>query len=288
MADLFAMTRDDEFRRLQIERGLQDQLSDMFLQASGQFTSDDLEVVPFGRFAFEPDETQVWTIEEFELPQHLRGAVQEPLACPALAAGDAIGIGLKAVVASFPDDGALVFQVIDRRRVLEPRGLTMILDDGTFRRIREPGLQLSDKAHVILQGQELRFRSAYWARRVFDISTFYIEATEEEVDAWIARDDLAFECDVDVYRERMSQWERKRIGFILSSGILEQVDVPVIRERAREYGLDLGIAEDGAEERLIIPENATERRDLIKFLEEDYYRGPLTNSPFVANSKKPL
>lgn len=288
MADFFVMTRDDEFRRLEIEQGLQNYLGNMFMKGAQVLRDQDLEVVSFGRFAFQPDETQVLRIDGFDLSDHLKAAVDEPIACPSLAPREDLSAGLKAVVSSFPNEGMIAFQAIDRRRILEPRGLTMILDDGTFRRIREPGLQLSEDVHAVLEGRSLRFRTAYWARRIFDISAFYIEATEEEVDSWITREDIKIEGDPEEYRERLSQWERKRIGFILDSGILDHVAMPVIQKRAKEYGLQIDLETDDGKERLVVPENASARRNLIKFLEEDYYRGPLSNNVYIANSKRPM
>lgn len=286
MPDIFALTADRDFRRLEMRRDLQEQVGEMFQRGASGLWGPDLAAVPFERIAYRPDEMEVWRIPDFELPEHLMAAVHEPTECPPLPRNEYDG--LRAIVCSFPDEELLLYQVIDRRKIISAEGFTLLLNDGVLRHVTEPGLQLSEVVHVGLRGRELRFKSDHWARRVVEVADHVLAATEEEVDAWVGRHDLEFEGDIAQYREDMSEWERKRIGVIQDSGILEQVGPAAVRERAVGYGLEIRIEGDGEAARLIIPSNKTERRELLWFLQEQYYQGVLTGTRYLSNSSRPL
>ena len=114
---------------------------------------------------------------------------------------------------------------------------------------------------------------------------YYVEATNEDLQELIGRPDVVAE-NAEQVLEQANQWERKRIGPILQSELLDHYGPALIRETAAEYGVNIRTDRSGDMEKLVIPEDRRERRDLLRFLEEDYYRGPLTDTPYLANSKR--
>lgn len=285
MADFFALLRlgpgAPEVRHLQLDRAIQEELSASF-RVAAQKLRGDLDLVPFGDQVFKPDETEAWVVEPFQLPEHVAVALDNPLGCPSLA-GNVTEAEVKGIVGQFEDFTA--FQALDRRRVLTHERLNIIWSGDTYRRLENPVLQIGNDVHAILEGEQLIFRNDWWTRRLFDLADAYREATDEDVRRFVGRPDVAAE-DGEGLLAGATQWERKRIGMILQGELLDHCGPAMIRERAAEYGIQVRTDHNEGPERLVIPRDGRERRELLRFLEEDYYRGPLTDTTYLANSKR--
>ena len=286
MADFFALVTADDanvgLRHLRLERGIQEVLSHVFEDGASELLDEELDLVPYGSQTFQPDETEAWMIEGFGLPDHVSIALENPLGTPEL--GSHIEASeLKGIVGSFPD--FVAFQSLDRRRVLTPAGLNLLWTRDSYRRLETPVLQISTAVHAVHQDGRLIFKNDWWARRLFNLSEYYVEATNEDLQELIDRPDVVAENAEEVL-EQANQWERKRIGLILQSELLDHYGPALIRETAAEYGVNIRTDRTGDVEKLVIPEDRRERRELLRFLEEDYYRGPLTDTTYLANSKR--
>ncbi len=287
MADFFLWQEDQAgggVLRLSLGQDLTDELTGVF-RTSGEALLIAQELIPLSDEPFTPDETEAWNIEGFKMPEDLARAFENPIGTPS--AGRNIEESrVKCIIGHGLGDAGDVtaFQVIDKRQVLSTRGFSLILDGDVFRKLRDPGLLVSDQVQAVFVNGNLIFKSLWWARRIFNLESYYVEATQDQIDAFVARPDVAVR-DPE-FAEESSQWERKRIGYLMRSGLLDQTRPTEVREKAAEYGIDVEVDLENGQERLVVPEEASERRKLLKFLEEDYYHGPLTDTRYVANSKR--
>lgn len=294
MADFFAIVRESEYRtitRLDIAQDIQQHLETVFRDGAGRLLDQELERIPLSNEAYDPDETEIWSIGDFELPAALAEAVEQPIQADVLSAGrDRTRLpDIKAIACSWEHDGRRIvaFQSIDRRQSLKADGLTILLSQNTFRRLESPGITFGDDVHAVYDDGILLFCSTWWARRVLDITPYYKEATDEDVDDFIDHPRISVE-EPDAFKSLADNWVRRRLALISQMGILDNYAPSLIRERAGDYGVNVTVDDSGDEETVAMPDSKKELKDLLKFLEEDYYEGPLTDTRYVANSKKPL
>lgn len=292
MADFFVLLADGdadegEVRRLLIDHEIAVTIDQALSTARQSLEADDIERIPLGNDSYKPDETEVWIVPNFQLPPHLQGAVDQPLDCPAFV-GPAENLHrVRALVVSWPEEDVIGFQALDRRNVLSTKGFTLIHGQNTFRRLEDPAFLLKNDIHAVLHDDTLIFRSMHWARRLFNMTPYYEEATEEDVD-YFAESELIAVDDPNALRENSDSWVRKRIGVILESGVLDQTSASVIRDRGDHYDLQVEVREENGVERVVLPSDKSALKKLLRLLEERYYDGPLSDARYLANSKRRL
>lgn len=284
MADFFVLIsgKDDPIYRIQLERPIQKQLSNDF-QRGADLLKGRLDFFEPGRQSFNPDETEAWRIPNMHLPPSCHDAFQNPIGTPTLKPKELIDLNLRALVAVFgkaPKRWA-AFQVIDSRNLLLPDRMALVFSTEVFTRLKEPGLLIGDEVHAVLDEEgAFIFEKLFWARRLFDMSIYFEEATDEEVNYFLDHENVYVD-DRDDLRAQLSAWARKRISIVLRSGILDSESPESIKRKADNFRIGISLRKG----KLVIPRDAGALKQVLKFLEEDYYRGPLSGTPFVANSK---
>jgi hypothetical protein len=76
---------------------------------------------------------------------------------------------------------------------------------------------------------------------------------------------------------------RRKIALIKQSGVLEKFTTQQIVGTAQTFNVAIQTTQDG---KIILPTNPTQLRRLLRFLDEDYYESPLSQSRFLSNSKR--
>lgn len=271
--------------RMDIHQDLQDQLDISFREQAGQFWNEGLEVVPFERENFHPDESEVLSIDPFDLPELIYEPIQNPVGWQVLPTDDET-LGRVYCIFAYDDaTGEVAFQVIGRQQRLSRDGLNIILRNDVFTRLGDPGLILSGACHAAYRGSELRFRSMWWLKQAIDIDSYYRAATDADVNQFVALACVKVE-NPDRLRQGAGQWVRTRLAYVLDSGVLENFTPQQLSQKAAGFGVQLQTVVEGGQEKLVIPESGRELRAALKFLEEEYYEGPITGAGYEANSKR--
>lgn len=283
--NLFALTRNPAARivRFPLTQELQDAITTVFDQQLKSFLNGIDTVVPFdGRYR--PEDGELLAIEEYEDIEGLAKAIENPLTVdqfdPQVHSFDS----MKALFTSHVENGVtrILIQLFENRRLIANKGLSMFFSDNTFKRMSEAGLTLDTRLLAVLEGNQLKFQSFHFLSRVFDMSEYFKEATAEEITAFAKHGKLSVD-NVQVFIDLASAPIRKKITLILQSGVLENFTTEQIVASAQSFKVDVKTTNDG---RIVLPTNSTELRRLLRFLDEDYYESPLTQTHFVSNSKR--
>lgn len=271
--------------RLELERGLQDKLTEAFYDQANVLYDPALVVVPFARETFHPDETEVLEIAPFDLPAEIYESTENPVGWPTLPTNDEAVSRVYSVFGYDRDDDKLIFQVIQKAQRISRVGWNLILSSGTFSKLESPGLILGETCHAVYQGGALRFKSIWWLKQIIDISSYYRAATEADIDNLAALPNVQVE-NLTALKEGSGQWVRSRVAYILDSKVLEAYTPMQLSKKAEEFNLKLETVGEGDEARLVLPEDRKRLRAVLKFLEEEYYSGPITGAAYEANSKR--
>ena len=81
-------------------------------------------------------------------------------------------------------------------------------------------------------------------------------------------------------------WVRRKLWLIRESRILERVPPNDIKAIAAEFNIPVVYEHVDGEEKLKMPEEKKALKSLLRFLDEDYYKSPLSKTNFVTNSKR--
>lgn len=271
--------------RLQIERTTQEQMDRVFERQALALLDDSLEVVPFTGENFSPDESEVWEIAPFDLPPYAFDPLQNIAGCPTLPNDEEVISGIYCIFAYDPAQERLIFQVIQKQQKLSTSALAVLLSNNTFTKLRDPGLVLATACHAVHTEGRLRFKNLWWVKQIFDISEFYRLATEADVHRFAEIEAIQVD-DVEALKKQTGQWARKRIAFIVDSGVLTRYAPRELATRAAELGVQLELLNDGHVDKIKIPNDRSQLRSVLKFLEEELYIGPITGVAYEANSKR--
>ena len=283
--NLFALTSNPGARivRFPLTKELQDEISAVFEDQSKSFLNGIDETVEFdGRYR--PEEGELLMIKNFPDVDGLTNAVKNPIAVELF---DPKLHSLSSVKALFTGHGVngterVLIQLFESRRLIATKGIALFYSGDTFQRMSDAGLTLDTKLLAVLENGDLKFQSFHFLRRVFDLSENFNEATAEEVKTFACHPKLAAE-DAQAFIVGASAPVRRKITLILQSGVLDNFTAEQIVASAQTFKIDFKTTPDG---RIVLPTNGTELRRLLRFLDEDYYESPLSQTHFVSNSKR--
>lgn len=283
--NLFALTDLPGSRvvRFPLTQDLQQEIGEIFERQHAAFVAGIEEVVAFdGRYI--PEEGELLSIADFEDVDGLQDAVANPLAVQSF---DPKAHSLDEVKALFTGtvengDARVLIQLFESRRLISKEGIAIFFSGDTFRRMSDAGLTLDTKLLAVLEKNTLKFQSFHFLRRAFELGDYFNDATSEEVKAF-ATHPMLFTSDVDAFLQSASPLIRKKIALIRQSGVLDNFTSAQIVAAAQLFKLDVQSDPQG---RIVLPANKTELRRLLRFLDEDYYESPLSQTHFVSNSKR--
>jgi hypothetical protein len=282
---LFALTNISGARilRFPLTNDLDAEIKSAFSSQLEAFLNGIEEYIPFdGRYR--PEEGELLVIDNYEDVEGLANAVANPMGVDQFDPNVHSLESIKALFSSVNHEGTekILVQLFERRRLFATKGIAIFYSGNTFARLNEAGLTLDNKLLAVIDGKQLKFQSFHFLTRVFDLSEYFNEATAEEVRTFASHDALKVE-DVGRFVNSANGRARKKIALILQSGILDKFTPAQIIATAQTFKVVINTTEDG---KIVLPEGGVELQRILRFLEEDYYESPLTQTHFVSNSKR--
>lgn len=289
---LFAlMKQPPRLLRVSLTQDLAQQIDALFKAQAAAFIPNDVENVAFdGRY--EPDDDELFRIDNFPDSFGVLPATGNQLDIPVLQLTDQNVGQIAGLAYGYEENGVprVVFQTFDTRRAITNRGVTIwrrIHDNATLQRWEGVALTLDSHISAMLFADHVLFRSLRAVRRLFDMSSYYAEATDDDLTTFCGHDRLCIQEGFD-FAAIADGWIRGRVGLITKSGVLDSVPPRRLRTIAGRFKLTLQLRRIDGDDRIELPSTRKDMKRLLKFLDEDYYESPLTNTAFVSNSKRLL
>jgi Domain of unknown function (DUF4868) len=174
----------------------------------------------------------------------------------------------------------VLLQAFTARQILS-RKFALLLDGNTFKRLSEPAFTLDTKLVGVIEDGKLKFRSLHNVKTIFDLAHVYREATDQELHSFASLPGLDI-SDLEEFKGVSDQTIRKLVHAIMKSEILTQHGADAIASKAPTIGLTIGCANG----KLIIPKTRAEIKNVLRFLDDGYYRASLSGDNYVTNSKR--
>ena len=285
--NLFALTTIAGARilRFPLTQQLQNKIATAFSEQLQAFEQGVQQTVPFdGRYT--PDKDELLIISDFVDVDGVHQAINNPLAISPFSPDSHSLETVKALFTSVADESGtkVLIQLFEQRRLVSAKkGVVMFFSDDTFSQMTDTGLVLDRRLLAVLEGTSIRFQSFHFLSRVFDLSDHFNEATQEEVQAFANHEKLAVD-DISGFGAGAGQFVRKKIALILQSGVLDKYSGQDIANAAQAFNVEIELSDDG---KIKLPTNDKGNlRRLLRFLDEDYYEATLSQTRFLANSKR--
>ncbi|QOL14349.1 MULTISPECIES: Kiwa anti-phage protein KwaB-like domain-containing protein [Dickeya] len=289
MFNLFALTDDPSNRRLRFSLSLdvQRDLTSYLREQEDMFNASGQDEISFDG-KYKPDPGEVLVIDQFDDIDGLADALINPLSIPEVSPTPDKFSEIKALFSGYIDsDGVatVLIQHFDKRRVISTNGLSIFHSSNVYKKIEGIGLTIDSKLSAVLRGSSLKFHSFHLLRQIFDVSEYYKEATDGDIRQFANMSSISVENTDDLV-SISDTWVRRKLWLISQSQILEKIPVSEIKTIATEFNIELEVENNNGIEKLIIPTDKKKLKAMLRFLDEDYYKSPLLENYYLANSKR--
>ncbi|WP_274363753.1 Kiwa anti-phage protein KwaB-like domain-containing protein [Paenibacillus thermotolerans] len=269
-------------KRLKLERKAQIRLTDMFIKATKELL--ERERIPFDG-SYKPDEGEAHQIAGFPIPPDVTAALREPTSVEELTVDNSLLPKINAIFTGISQPALISFQKFGANQYITSKGLSLFHTNNTFELLDSFGINIPERVDCVFSLDTLLFGSFYTARQIFDLSAHYREATDADVAEFAGSPQVLVE-DPRAFYGQADSWVRRKIAMIKDSNYLQKYTPRQICEKAAEYGVEIGFTADGGTERLLIPQDKKKMKDTLRFLDEEIYKGPFSDTTYLTNSKK--
>lgn len=284
LAVIVKQGRTTRLLRVPLYQPLQKFLSQSWQDQLDGFTQD-VQKIKFNP-GYTPEQHECFRLSNYELPDWLANEdSQSVVALDDITNNDTMLDATKGVVAfarSSQDNELILFQNFSLSHVIRP-GFFLFLQGDTYKSIQRPGMTLENKISAIFLPEEnsLAFRNFRNVNTFLPLADFYNEATEQDIREILDHDRLAPE-DANTIATGANQWFSKRFAMLRDSKILDEFTTKEIVHRS--IGHDVNVQVKG--EQIVFPADRSQAKRLLQFLNEELYRGPITETLYETNSKR--
>ena len=283
--NLFAVCRDGNgltVKRVPLNDQVQIAISDMFDQQYQSFVRNIKDEIPFeGRWKPDSDECMYIDMPQEALPL-LDIATTNPVSIDKIDTANFAQEGIKGLFTNVDTNGgtSILVQQFTGRQSLENK-LALIFSSNDFRKISEPAFTLPTSLTCILEEDRIRFKSWGNLRTIFDLTDVYRAATDEDLKTFGQHASIGID-DLDKFIADSDQPMRKMINQVLEEGTLETYTAGNIQQSADQTGLAIEVVNG----KITWPAERKSQKEILQFLVECRYLGPLSGTPYVTNSRR--
>lgn len=274
-----------EVYKLDLDEDTRVAICKSFSEATTEMISDKERIVFDG--SYKPNTDEFLAIENFSLCDEIKDAIRDPMGLNSYQIVDDSFPEIQAIFVGEREETntaekfTAAFQRFKKDQYISVKRFNLFFEKNTFRKDDRFGISISDVIDCFFHKGELQFVSYYYARQVFDLSAYYRSATDQEVVNFTANEKLSFE-EPEAFGRIADTWVRRKIAVINDSGVLKSYTAVKIKSLAKTTGIEIQVSN----KRIIIPADKKMVKVILGFLDEEAYRGPFSQTTFLANSKR--
>ena len=270
--------------QIPLQQALQTSLAEGWEEQNTRFV-EGIEEIAFNA-GYSPEKHERFRLPDYQPPEWLAGENSQTIDnLDTIASDDELIDSIAGTVAMARNEQGeevILFQNFTRSRVIRPGGF-LFLDGNTYKSAERRGLTLDVDLSAVYRptDRKLLFRNFRTVNTFLPLADFYKEASEEEVREVLDHPLLAAE-DPDASVASANEWFRKRIAMLKDSGLLNQFTANQIQSRSTDYDVSVSVV-DG---KIMFPSDKSAAKRLLQFLNEELYRGAITETLYETNSKR--
>jgi hypothetical protein len=270
--------------QIPLHQSLQNALASDWYQQYEEFTGEAKEIAFDAGYT--PEENERFRVKDYALPEWLEaGAGGRLRNLDAISKHEALLQSIKAIVAFARDthDGELMLaQSFSRSRVIQP-GRFLFLRKDTYETPEHTGLTLGTHLSAVyyMKPRKLLFENFRTTNTFLPLVDFIAEASDKDIREVLSHH-LLRPQDIEATTAAANQWIRKRFAMLKASKILDEYTAPQLVKRSKGYDVALKV-EKG---RIVFPTDKAAARRLLQFLNEEIFRGAITEKLYETNSKR--
>ncbi len=279
------VNKGEKWRLLQIpmHQKLQTTLAANWGQQYTGFTSD-IKEINFDP-GYTPEEHERFRVRNYKLPECLQTGVGGQVhKLDSIKENENLIDSIRAVVAfARNEQGELMLaQSFSRSHVIQP-GRFLFLQNDTYETPKHTGLTLGTRLAAVYYAKthKLLFDNFRNTNAFLPLTDFIAEASDHDIRE-VLNHPLLKPQDVEATTAAANQWYRKRFAMLKASKVLDQYSAKELVSRSKGYEVELNV-EKG---QIVFPVDKHASKRLLQFLNEEIFRGAITERLYETNSKR--
>lgn len=183
------------------------------------------------------------------------------------------------------NEGKFYFQAFNKKNLLQRKMVLQFEYGNVFAKMNNNAFIVEDKVHAIFENGKLYFHSYTIANQIFSLIDFVTEATNTEIESFGDIDGI--NASTENIKHIANIKTRRLIKLLSNTDNIATFMRKTSRTRnslLRKYGVNAQINDNNE---LVLPtNNVVELNRTLEFLNEDIFRGVITDSLYRSNSKK--
>ncbi|HCE4792016.1 TPA: DUF4868 domain-containing protein [Vibrio parahaemolyticus] len=290
--NFFAFIKDDngntQVKRIRVQGQLQGELITLFNDQFNSFNHNIDTEVPFNG-DWKPDANELLVLADVTEAQEMIDAINvNASSFNDLQLSNFNSEPIKAIFTGFVQNNetTVLVQKFSSRQALSLSQIPIIkMQTGnTFVKATEDIFTVDNKLVAVIVGNNTKFKSFHNARMVFNLTNFYQEATDTDLNL-ICQHPLLEVSDVNSFVAEADSQVRKMVHTISSTALLDNYSVSDIQAAAQGFP---NVPITFNQGKLVLPNNKRDLKEVLHFLLEDIYKGPLSGSNYLTNSKREI
>ncbi|SDH83183.1 hypothetical protein [Desulfosporosinus hippei] len=286
---LFAILAQDgteQITRIELTKDTQSDICELFSDSYNALVQNKSQIAFTG--TYKPDKEEILSISNFEMQENIINAIKNPIGVTAFQPNlkklpdiKTLFVGEKSISNQKGKKFTIAFQRFRRDQYISRKGINLYHDKDTFDRDKRYGITINDIVDCVYDDNFLIFDSYYFARQIFDLSEYYRVATNTDVETFINNPKIKIE-DSSTFKLHADSWVRRKIALIDDSGIFNKFTVKQINDKAKSIGMTLSVKKG----KLNLPSDKKELKNVLKFLDDEIYKGIFSDELLQTNSKR--
>lgn len=274
MPDNFFVLLDNEnVRKIPLAQDIEGSVRNIFIEKGQQLYQNKEEVEFDGYDSIEDDEILYITLP---LPATFNDVIN-----------NAIGVSVlnmqqeKIKSLFWYENNEFYFQAFDNNKLLQNKNV-IFFDNNSYNKLINDAFVIGNIVNGVYRNNKFYFSNYFHANRIFSLKDYYREATNVELMEFTDHDSIAIE-NPQWFLDNSSSTIRKQVAILKKSDLLNQFSTNDIKARAERLGMPMELNNEG---KIQFPANPKACKNILLFLNEQLYEGPITNVPYKTNSKR--
>ena len=289
----FAILQGEQFAsrvmRFKLDQTAESLIKNIITEAVGKFEFANTEI-PFSA-DYTPSQNELFVIDDFNSGIALKALLENPTGIPILQLEESNGLSLNDIVGIIATDipnNRVLIQYFEKRNIIElSRSIIQRLVNNRYEFVAATSNGISiptDILAILDSNKKLKFRSFQRLRHIFDMDSYFKEATDEELNNFVnncSKLEVIQGFDIQEIDDTMI---RKKIAIINKADILNNYSVDELKVAAHSIGYPLPLNQSG--DKIQLPNNKKQFKDLLQFLSSNIYEDPISHATRITNSSR--
>jgi len=270
--------------RIPMHQHLQNSLASSWQKQYEAFTADTKEIAFNAGYTAEEDER--FRVKDYALPDWLQAGGGGKLRnLGSIKEHENLIESIRAIIAfarNVQDEELMLAQSFSRSHVIRP-GRFLFLQNDTYETPKHTGLTLGTHLTAVydIKSRKLLFQNFRNTNTFLPLTDYIAEASDHDIRE-VLNHHLLKPQDIGATIAAANQWFRKRFAMLKDSKILDQYTVPELVKRSKGYEVELKVEKD----RIVFPADKPSAKRVLQFLNEEIFRGAITEKLYETNSKR--